>query len=506
MGYRTPNIDRIADEGMRFTDSMASRAAPPAASSFITGRACSAPGSARSACRAPTSGCAPRTRRSPSCSSRWLRHRPVRQEPPRRPRRVPADRHGFDEFFGNLYHLNAEEEPELPDYPPTDGLPRLPGALRPARRAPLLGDRRDDATEDPRSAASASSIEDTGPLTKKRMETIDDEFARRARATSSSASTRPARRSSCWFNTTHMHFRTHAKPESLGPGRTMAVAIPRHDDRPRQGTSAQCSTSSTSSASPTNTIVIYSTDNGPHMNTWPDAGMTPFRSEKNTNWEGAFRVPAMVRWPGKIKAGTSPTRSSAPRLAADVPRRRRRAGHHEKLLEGHRPATRLQGPPRRLQPPSVPDRRGRKEPAPGVLLLLGRRRPLALRYDNWKLVFMEQRVRGHVADLGRALRDAARARRCSTSGPTRTSGPTSPRTPTTTGSSTTTTCSRGTERRRRVPCNLPGVPAAPESRRASRSTRWSRSWRRHSQPGADDGRSPCVLERQRRPAGNRRLR
>ena len=159
------------------------------------------------------------------------------------------------------------------------------------------------------------------------------------------------------------------------------------------------------------TIVVYSTDNGPHMNTWPDGGMTPFRSEKNTNWEGAFRVPEMIRWPGRIPAGSRVERDRpAPRLAADVPRRRRRA-RHRREAQG-RPHDRrhdLQGPHRRLQPAALPDRRGRHVAAQGARLLLRRRRRAraALRQLEGRLHGAARP--GHAADLGRAVRRAARA-------------------------------------------------------------------------------------------------
>ena len=155
-----------------------------------------------------------------------------------------------------------------------------------------------------------------------------------------------------WLNTTHMHFRTHPKPESVGQaGRWQS---PYHDtmiDHDKLVGAVLDKLDELGIAE--NTIVIYSTDNGPHMNTWPDAGMTPFRSEKNTNWEGAFRVPELIRWPGKIRRHGLERDRPAPRLAADVPRRRRRAGHRREA-EGGPPGRRhdLQGAHRRLQPAS----------------------------------------------------------------------------------------------------------------------------------------------------------
>ena len=156
---------------------------------------------------------------------------------------------------------------------------------------------------------------------------------------------------------------------------------------------------------------MYSTDNGPHMNTWPDGAMTPFRSEKNTNWEGAFRVPLVVRWPGKIPAGV--VSNEIVQHHDWLPTFLAAAGEPdivEKLKEGTRGGGQdLQGAHRRLQPAAVPDRQGGEEPAPGLHLLRRRRRLVALRFDNWKVVFMEQRAQGTLRDLGRAVRGAARA-------------------------------------------------------------------------------------------------
>ena len=201
--------------------------------------------------------------------------------------------HGFDEFYGNLYHLNAEEEPELPDYPkPND--PEFPNFRKNfGPRGVIHSFALPDGTQ---------KIEDTGPLTKKRMETIDDDIAARS-ADFLEKQVKADKPVFLWVNFTHMHFRTHVKPESVGQsGRFMgpyADAMIDHDKN--VGTVLD---KIKALGIEDNTIVMYSTDNGPHMNSWPDAAMTPFRNEKNSNWEGAYRVPAMVRWPGKIKPGS----------------------------------------------------------------------------------------------------------------------------------------------------------------------------------------------------------
>jgi arylsulfatase len=207
---------------------------------------------------------------------------------------------GFDEFFGNLYHLNAEEEPELPDYPKD---PAYRAKFGPRGVLRCRATDRDDPTVDPRfGKIGKQTIEDTGALTKKRMETIDEE-------TSSAAIDFMRRQHSagqpffCWFNSTRMHLRTHVRQSHRGRythGDSEYIdGMMEHDD-----TIGSLLKALDEMGIANNTIVLYTSDNGPHMNTWPDGAMTWFRSEKNTNWEGAFRVPCLVRWPGVIKPGT----------------------------------------------------------------------------------------------------------------------------------------------------------------------------------------------------------
>jgi arylsulfatase len=196
--------------------------------------------------------------------------------------------HGFDEFLGNLYHLNAEEEPELEDYPgdmiTSDGRTFLE---RYGPRGVIH-------------SYADGRIEDTGPLTKKRMETIDDETSDRAIEfiKEQVAAGKPF---FVWWSGTRMHFRTHVKPELRGiSGQDeYSDGMVEHDMHIGKFLKVLEELKIAD-----NTIVFYSTDNGPHYNTWPDAASTPFRGEKNTNWEGGWRVPAMVKWPGKIKAGS----------------------------------------------------------------------------------------------------------------------------------------------------------------------------------------------------------
>ena len=212
--------------------------------------------------------------------------------------------HGFDEFYGNLYHLNAEEEPEMPDYPNVRRT-SLNSARSSARAACCdAGQARRTTRLKMRAWGRVGKqiIEDTGPLTKKRMETCDDDFVASAKdfIQRQASAGKPF---FCWVNTTHMHLFTHTKPESLGQaGRWQS---PYHDtmiDHDKNIGELLDLLDTLGIAD--NTLVLYTTDNGPHMNTWPDGAMTPFRSEKNTNWEGAFRVPLLVRWPGKIAANS----------------------------------------------------------------------------------------------------------------------------------------------------------------------------------------------------------
>ena len=193
--------------------------------------------------------------------------------------------HGFDEFFGNLYHLNAEEEPEDPDYPKDPEFKKRFGP-----RGVIHSWRWQGRTE----------IEDTGPLTKKRMETIDDEVTEHALRFIDEAHTAD-KPFFMWYNTTAMHFRTHCAEKhkgKSGQGDYNDVMVA-HDEN-----IGVMLNKLDELGIAEDTIVVYSTDNGVHFNSWPDAGITPFRSEKNTNWEGGWRVPAFVRWPGKIKAGS----------------------------------------------------------------------------------------------------------------------------------------------------------------------------------------------------------
>jgi arylsulfatase len=282
MGYRTPNIDRIANEGLRFTDYYGDQSCTAGRSSFITGQSPLRTGLSKVGLPGADIGIQDRD----VTLARLLRDRGYatgqfgKNHLGDKDEFLPTN-HGFDEFFGNLYHLNAEEEPEDPDYPKQ---PWFKAKFGPRGVIHSYADGR---------------IEDTGPLTRKRMETVDEEFLAASLdfIDRAHAADKPF---FVWFNSTHMHFRTHTKASDLGRSGQGAYndTMMGHDE-----TVGKLLDKLDELGVSDNTIVLYTTDNGPHFNTWPDAAITPYRSEKNSNWEGAYRVPAMVRWPGKIPAG-----------------------------------------------------------------------------------------------------------------------------------------------------------------------------------------------------------
>ena len=292
MGYQTPNIDRVAREGMMFNDYYGEQSCTAGRASFITGQSGLRTGMTKVGLPGSPLGLKARDvtiaellkAQGYATGQFGKNHLGDRDE------HLPTV-HGFDEFYGNLYHLNAEEEPELPDYPKESDFPGFRKKFGPRGVLHCYADGR-----------GGQKCEDTGPLTKKRMETIDDDIAARA-VDFIEKQAKAGTPMFVWVNFTHMHLRTHPKPESVGQsGRWQS---PYHDtmiDHDKNVGTVLDKLDELKLAD--STIVLYSTDNGPHMNSWPDGAMTPFRSEKNSNWEGAVRVPAMVRWPGKIKPGT----------------------------------------------------------------------------------------------------------------------------------------------------------------------------------------------------------
>ena len=375
MGYQTPNIDRIAKEGMMFTDYYGEQSCTAGRSSFILGQSVFRTGLSKVGMPGAKGGI---NEKDPTIAGLLKKegyatgqfgknHLGDRDE------MLPTN-HGFDEFFGNLYHLNAEEEPENEDYPKDPEFRKKFG---------------------PRGVIHSyanGKIEDTGALTKKRMETIDDETSAAALGFIE-RETKAGKPWFVWWSGTRMHFRTHVKKELRGISgqdeysdgmvehdRHIGLFLKKLDDLKIAD----------------NTLVFYSTDNGPHMNTWPDAAMTPFRGEKNTNWEGGWRVPAMVRWPGKIKADSVSNEivhhmDWMPTLLAI-------AGNKDvkkKLLTGYKAIGRnykvhLDG--YNILPMLTGETT--ESPRHEVFYFSDDGDLTAIRYDDWKAIFMEQRVEG----------------------------------------------------------------------------------------------------------------
>jgi arylsulfatase len=301
MGYRTPNIDRIAREGMLFTDSYGEQSCTAGRSSFITGQSVYRTGLSKVGVPGAPVGMSDRivTIAALLKEQGYATGQFGKNHLGDLNHMLPTN-HGFDEFFGNLYHLNAEEEPEMANYP-TD--PQFKERYGPRGVIHSWATDKEDATEMPRwGRVGKQRIEDTGPLTKKRMETCDDDFVGAA-IDFVKRQDKAGKPWFVWLNTTHMHLFTHTKPESLGQAGPWQS--PYHDTMVDHDKNVgQMLDLLDELGIAGNTFVQYSTDNGPHRNSWPDAGATPFRSEKNTNWEGAFRVPMLVRWPGRIQAGS----------------------------------------------------------------------------------------------------------------------------------------------------------------------------------------------------------
>jgi arylsulfatase A-like enzyme len=301
MGYTTPNIDRLANEGLRFLHYYGEQSCTAGRSAFLTGQHIIRTGLSKVGFPGAPMGM---SQLDPSIGGLlknlgYATGQFGKNHVGDRNESLPTV-NGFDEFFGNLYHLNAEEEPELPDYP------KVPEYLKkwgPRGVLRCKATDRDDPTVDPRfGKVGKQIIEDSGPLTRKRMETIDDETSDAA-IDFMKRQVKAGKPFFAWFNSTRMHVRTHVRAEHRGRythGDSEYIdGMIEHDE-----TVGKLLKVLDDMGIANDTIIVYTSDNGPHMNTWPDGAMTPFRSEKNTNWEGAFRVPCLVRWPGHIKAGT----------------------------------------------------------------------------------------------------------------------------------------------------------------------------------------------------------
>ncbi len=393
MGYKTPNIDRIAREGMMFTDYYAEQSCTAGRASFITGQSGLRTGMTKVGLPGATLG----LRKEDPTIAEVLK--PLGYVTGQFGKNHLGDRneflptaHGFDEFYGNLYHLNAEEEPEHVDYPKEAGFHEKFG---PRGVLDCKATDKDDATEDPRfGRVGRQTCRDTGPLTRKRMETIDDDVTARA-VDFIRRQQQAGKPFFVWINTTHMHFRTHTKPDSLGQaGKWQSYYHDAMVDHDKNVGTVLKALDDLGIAN--DTVFFYSTDNGPHMNTWPDGGMTPFRNEKNSNWEGAYRVPAMIRWPGRIKAGQVSNEIVAhhdwlPTFAAI-------GGDPQvtdKLLKGYKAGAmnykvHLDG---YNLVPFLTGQTG-KSPRNSFIYVNDDQQMTGLRYEPWKIVFMEQRVPG----------------------------------------------------------------------------------------------------------------
>ena len=287
MGYRTPNIDRIGNEGVFFTDFYGQQSCTAGRAAFITGQNPIRTGLTKVGMPGATVGLHAEDPtiaellkpQGYACGQFGKNHLGDRDE------FLPTV-HGFDEFFGNLYHLNAEEEPELPDYPKDPAFKKMFG---PRGVLHCISD-----------GKGGQTIKDTGPLTKKRMETIDEEITSAALDWMEKQA-KAKQPFFLWYNSTAMHFRTHLAAKNRGKSGQddYSDRMVTHDEQIGQMLDKLDALGITD-----NTIVMYTTDNGPENDTWPDGANTPYRSQKDTNWEGAWRVPTFMRWPGKIKAGS----------------------------------------------------------------------------------------------------------------------------------------------------------------------------------------------------------
>lgn len=396
MGYQTPNIDRLAREGMMFTDSYGEQSCTAGRSSFITGQSVYRTGlskvgrpGGKEGLQAESVTIAELLKEQGYATGQFGKNHLGDLNA-----YLPTV-HGFDEFFGNLYHLNAEEEPEMYDYFPEKDFPNFRKNNGPRGVLHCWSTGKDDPTVQERwGRVGRQKIKDTGPLNAKRMETCDDEFVAAAKdfIKRQDDAGKPF---FVWLNTTHMHLFTHTKKSSLGQaGRWQS---PYHDTMIDHDRNVGEMLDYLDELGITeDTLVIYSTDNGPHRNSWPDAGTTPFRSEKDTNWEGAFRVPLLVRWPGRIAAGSIangivqhhdwlPTfleMAGAPDVVEKLKTGYRANG---KNFRNHIDGVSLLG-----------YLTGKEKESPRKLFMYfsDDGDVLAMRYDNWKVVFMEQRCRG----------------------------------------------------------------------------------------------------------------
>jgi arylsulfatase A-like enzyme len=372
MGYQTPNIDRLAKEGMRFTDYYAEQSCTAGRSAFITGQMPVRTGLTKVGIPGADLGIRPE---DPTLAELlkplgYVSGQFGKNHLGDKDEFLPTN-HGFEEFFGNLYHLNAEEAPEHPNYPKS---PEFRKRFGPRGVIHSYADGR---------------IEDTGPLNKKRMETADDEFVAAALKFMEKQH-KDKKPFFVWLNTTRMHYVTHVPDKWAGKSglNFYADGMLQHDAQ-----IGEVLDKLDELGVADNTIVIYTTDNGPHFNMWPDGGITPFRGEKNTNWDGAYRVPFVIRWPGRIQPDS--VRNGVVSHTDWVPTLMAAAGDtdiKDKLLKGYRAGSReykvhLDG---YNLLPMITGGEG-EWPRREFFYWNDDGQLVAMRYDRWKLVFKEQR-------------------------------------------------------------------------------------------------------------------
>ena len=378
VGYQTPNIDRVAKEGMMFTDYYSEQSCTAGRSSFMLGQSVFRTGLSKVGLPGAKEGI---SEEDPTIAEllKPLGYRTGqfgKNHLGDRDEHLPTN-HGFDEFMGNLYHLNAEEEPELPDYPDPAKYPDFAKKYGPRGVIHSYAD---------------GKIEDTGPLTKKRMETVDDETIAAAKRFIRDA-VKSGEPFFVWWNGTRMHFRTHVKEEHRGISgqNEYGDGMVEHDMHVGQLLDLLDELGVAD-----NTIVQYGTDNGPHKNTWPDAGLNPFRGEKNSNWEGGWRTPSMIRWPNHIKAGSISNEIISgmdwmPTFLAAAGN----ANVKDELLKGKKVGNKtfkvhLDGYN------FLPNLTGevKKGPRQEIFYFSDDGDLTAMRFDDWKLIFMEQKATG----------------------------------------------------------------------------------------------------------------
>ncbi|MCB0045802.1 MAG: arylsulfatase [Caldilineaceae bacterium] len=383
MGYRTPNIDRIADEGIRFTDYYGEQSCTAGRAAFVTGQNPYRSGLTKVGFVGSDFGILDGTATIGFAfqENGYRTGQFGKNHFGDRDHHLPTN-HGFDEFFGVLYHLNCMQDPEDPDWPPEKDFPHFNEKFRP--RGVIH-------------AKKGGEIVDTGQLTIERMKTIDDEVGEHSKQfiRDAVAADEPF---FVYHNTTHMHFRTHTKDESKGQaGRWQSEYHDTMIDHDKNIGDLLDLLDELGVAD--NTIVVYTTDNGPHGNTWPDGATTPFRSEKETNWEGAFRVPCVARWPGHYQAGkvlngivshndwfvTLLASAGDDGIAERLKQGTTLAGQEFKAhLDGHDMNAYFNG-------------ETDESPRNYFFYCTDDGDLCGLRYDNWKCVFMEQEKRGTYA-------------------------------------------------------------------------------------------------------------